>query len=231
VSDTGCGMDEATQSRIFEPFFTTKEVGKGTGLGLATVFGIVKQSDGAIAVTSRVGGGSSFQIFLPLHEMVSVSVGRSRPLPVNGTATILVVEDDERLRTGLVRHLTKHGYRILEAGHGQAALQQLEDCNGQVDLLITDLVMPGIHGLELARRAAQQYPAIRVILMSGYAEHPVLERATIGEHLFLEKPFAIGDLTQLVERTLTTRPETQGSAAAQRQRTAQRQRSSTMSRS
>jgi CheY-like chemotaxis protein len=177
VRDTGCGMDEATRARIFEPFFTTKEVGKGTGLGLATVYGIVKQHGGSVEVESRPGTGATFQIFLPLAP--EKARGTPAPSPVSGrvprgTETVLLVEDEERVRMIGRRALQSSGYRVLEAANGEEALRLSEQHSGPIHLLATDVVMPGMSGRQLADVLTERWPALRVLYMSGHTDDAVL---------------------------------------------------------
>jgi signal transduction histidine kinase len=205
VRDTGIGMSEATLTRIFEPFFTTKESGKGTGLGLATVFGIVKQSHGGIAVESSPGHGAVFRIYLPQRE------GDPKPLslrkaPVRsktGSETILLVEDDEQLRAVVRRMLVKSGYRVIEARDGGAALATYEANADRIDLIITDLVIPSFDGITVASELQSRAPSVRVIYMSGYTEHLVLRRASLTPGVnFLQKPFTGDDLVSIVRKVL-----------------------------
>jgi two-component system, cell cycle sensor histidine kinase and response regulator CckA len=193
VRDTGCGMSIETQAHIFEPFFTTKEAGKGTGLGLAVVYGIVQQSEGFIEVTSQVGCGSAFQIHLPCVEEKAVVSGASPPLPSvpAGTETVLLVEDEEGVRRLASMVLQSSGYRVLEAKDGEEALQVSRQDLGQIDLLVTDVVMPQRGGPQLAELLAQERPGIKRLFMSGYGTK-AMDRGgqTIREEEFLQKPFS-----------------------------------------
>src|SRR5262249_12873986 len=173
VSDTGTGMNEETQAHIFEPFFTTKEQGKGTGLGLATVYGVVKQSGGFIWVYSEVGKGTSFKIYLPrIDQEAEKAVAKINPAetPV-GTETVLLAEDEQDVREVAREFLESGGYTVLEAGNGADALRVAASHKGAIDLLVTDMVMPGMTGQELAGRLQQKHAGLRVIYMSGYSEH------------------------------------------------------------
>jgi two-component system cell cycle sensor histidine kinase/response regulator CckA len=187
VQDTGCGMDTATQARIFEPFFTTKEQGKGTGLGLATVYGIVQQAGGHITVESEPGKGSTFQVYFPRVEGTA-----SRPLevvdepPAFGSETVLLVEDQEGLRSLLVEILQRHGYSVLPAANGRDALMLAHRHQGRIDLMITDLIMPRMGGRELAERLLQSRPAMKVLYMSGYSEKGFV---LAPGQMLLAKPF------------------------------------------
>jgi two-component system cell cycle sensor histidine kinase/response regulator CckA len=204
VTDTGCGMDDAVRAHIFEPFFTTKEVGKGTGLGLATVFGIVKQGGGAIAVESQVGRGTTFRIYFPRLQT------EAEPVPVQpqfvapkGAGTVLLVEDDAQLRLVLRRYLSKWGFTLLEAPSGTAALELARSYKGAIDLLLTDLVMPELDGRSLSRRVIELRPSTRVIFMSGYTEHPALHDAELGPaDFFMQKPFSAQVLSETLRRAL-----------------------------
>ena len=206
VSDTGTGMDEATAGRVFEPFFTTKETGKGTGLGLSTVYGIVKQSGGNIWVYSEPGKGTTFKVYLPRVEDV-VTEGAPRladSSPARGTETILLVEDEEAVRTLSRRILEKHGYRVLEAGSGPAALEVLRAVTERVHMLLTDLVMPDMTGTELASRLKADHPEIRVLFMSGYTDDAVVRSGLLEPgRAFLQKPFTPVVLLRKVREVLT----------------------------
>src|SRR5271157_2299715 len=206
VSDTGSGMDEATVARIFEPFFTTKGIGKGTGLGLATVFGIIKQSAGHIMVYSEPGHGTTFKIYLPSADH-KIGLGSEAEVetvsPKRHGTTILLVEDDETMR-GLTRQLLQqHGYTVLEADDGKSALEWVESHPGTIDLLLTDVVMRRMSGPELAERLNSSHPTLKVVYMSGYtgelmAEREVLERGIT----LLEKPFSRAALLNTIHQTL-----------------------------
>jgi nitrogen-specific signal transduction histidine kinase len=202
VSDTGIGMDEVTQARIFEPFFTTKGPGQGTGLGLATVYGIVKQSGGVIEVTSAVGRGTTFRIYFPMSstvEVVTPRVGEST-LPKRVAAdsrTILLVEDDGAVRSLVHTILKRHGYRVLVASHGGEALSLAKGHAGPIDLLLTDVVMPRMSGRQLSEALVATRPAVKTIYMSGYTRG-LLETGSA----FLQKPIAPVALLQVVRETL-----------------------------
>ena len=205
VTDTGTGMDPETQAQIFEPFFTTKGRDKGTGLGLATVYGVVKQSSGYITVESEKGKGALFKIYLPRIEqpVATRNQGIQAPLNVHGSETILLVEDAEPLRKLAHMFLRDNGYRVLTAVDGSEAQQVAEQNAGPIHLLLTDVVMPGINGRVLAERLAPLHPAMKVLYMSGYTDsfiagHGVLEE---GIHL-LHKPFTEEDLMRKVREVL-----------------------------
>ena len=191
VSDTGCGMDAATRARIFEPFFTTKEVGKGTGLGLATVYGIVQQSDGAIQVESEPGRGATFRIYLPRVESAATGVPAAALVAAApGRETVLVVEDERAVRLLEAEVLTAQGYRVLVAGDAQEALALEERCQEPIALLVTDVVMPGRSGRELAQEFLRRRPETRVLYVSGYANDAFVGRGLLEARTwFLQKPF------------------------------------------
>lgn len=205
VSDTGCGIDAATQAQMFEPFFTTKPVGKGTGLGLATVHGIVQQSGGSIAVESAVGQGTTFQIYLPLVAE-PVPDGRSQerlPTLPQGTETILVVEDEDAVRALEIYILQRCGYRVLEATDGQAALHLVEHEPGPIHLLMSDMVMPHLGGRELAARVTHTHPCCKVLFLSGYTDDAVVHQGVSKADIaFLQKPFTPSALAQKVRQVL-----------------------------
>jgi PAS domain S-box-containing protein len=204
-SDTGVGMDAETQARIFEPFFTTKEVGKGTGLGLAMVYGIVKQSGGYIWVSSDVGKGTTFRIYLPRTEVevVDPSSGRGRPEALRGTETLLLAEDDDSVRELVRNVLRENGYKVLEASRGEEALELSELFAGKIDLLVTDVVMPQMNGRELARQLLNQRPQTKVLYISGYADNAVFYPGGLDAGgAFLQKPFTPEALTRKVREVL-----------------------------
>jgi CheY-like chemotaxis protein len=208
VSDTGHGMDAQTMSRIFEPFFTTKAEGKGTGLGLATVYGIVRQSGGTVNVYSGLGHGTTFTIYLPRVEAKVATLARvDGAVPVGGTETVLVVEDAESLRM-LVRELLESaGYAVLDAEAPDKAIALLESTPGPIHLVLTDMVMPRMSGLELARRIATLKPEARVVFMSGYSNQAMADEGTLPPGtLFLQKPFTLDDLMATIRRALDAAP-------------------------
>jgi len=204
VSDTGTGIDPAVQAHIFEPFYTTKARGHGTGLGLATVYGIVKQSNGYIDVETKLGRGSTFHLYLPRTGAVAVSPRPASPLPeAPGTETILLVEDQADVRRIAREVLVRHGYTVLEACDGTEALDQAARHNGAIHLLLTDVVMPGLDGRELARRITSQCAGVRTLYMSGYADALVDHDGVLEPGLaLLQKPFTPGRLLQKVREVL-----------------------------
>jgi signal transduction histidine kinase len=219
VSDTGCGMDQATQAHLFEPFFTTKEAGKGTGLGLATVYGIIKQSNGFIYASSELGRGTTFTIYLPrLEEPAPVfQPAPETALPPGGPETVLLVEDEPGVRA-LLRHvLLMNGYSVLEAGHGGEALRVSEHYAGPLHLLITDVVMPEMSGGELAARLKQLRPDLKVLFLSGYTEDAVVRHGVSeAESAFLQKPFSLPVLARKVREVLDQEsPRVSGSRSDQ----------------
>ncbi|HEV8676566.1 MAG TPA: response regulator [Methylomirabilota bacterium] len=213
VGDSGVGMDEETQSHVFEPFFTTKEPGTGTGLGLATVYGIVKQSGGEVAFESEVDRGTTFRIYLPGVQEPAESVAASLPQvsAPRGIETILLVEDDDALREMTREMLALYGYRVIDARHPGEALLVAERRPDRIDLLVTDIVMPQMNGCELAERLVELRPNLRVLYMSGYADETVIRRAGVnGALTLLQKPFAAGTLAHKVREALDAAPRLTG---------------------
>ena len=205
VSDTGDGMDEATKKRIFEPFFTTKGQGKGTGLGLSTVYGIVKQSGGSVWAASRVGAGTRFDIYLPrVSDAVTPVATPVEPSSASGHETILLVEDERALRDLTRRILQSAGYIVIEASNGDEALIYLRDrAATRVDLMLTDVVMPGMNGRELATRVEKGWPDIKVLYTSGYTDDEILRHGVLeDERRFIAKPYTPADLKRKVRALL-----------------------------
>jgi two-component system cell cycle sensor histidine kinase/response regulator CckA len=204
VSDTGCGMDKATQARIFEPFFTTKEEGKGTGLGLSTVFGIARQSGGTVWVYSEPGAGTTFKVYFPRIE-ADVDAARlaSPPATLRGQETILLVEDQDQVRDVAHDILERNGYRVLVAGKPGEALLLCEQYPGRIDLLLTDVVMPLLSGVELAKRVALLLPEVKVLYMSGYTDDSIVRHGVLeSEMAFLQKPFTPESLAGKVREVI-----------------------------
>jgi CheY-like chemotaxis protein len=205
VSDTGIGMDAATQARIFEPFFTTKPLGKGTGLGLSTVYGIVRQSGGNIWVYSEPGQGTTVKVYLPRVEEAEEPVDAQPVPPGRGTETILLAEDEDEVRALAHEVLAGYGYTVLEAREPTEAIQIAEGYAGPIHLLVTDVVMPDLSGRALAERLAPLRPEMKVLYVSGYTDdaiihHGVLEAGTA----FIQKPFTPEGLGRKVRQVLET---------------------------
>jgi CheY-like chemotaxis protein len=205
VRDTGVGIDEEAQAHIFEPFFTTKETGKGTGLGLATVLGVVEQSGGVIRCESQLAGGTTFRIFLP--AIAAAADGAGRPAAglakaPKGSEVILLVEDEEAVRKLARMILEASGYVVHEAGNGRDGLALCEAHQGAIDLLVTDVVMPQLGGRELAERAIQLRPDMKVLFMSGHTEDVVIKEGVQKGTAFLQKPFTPAGLAKTVRDTL-----------------------------
>jgi len=217
VSDTGHGMDKETQSRIFEPFFTTKEKGKGTGLGLSTVYGIVKQSNGYVFAESQIGEGTTFYVYLPWVEETPAELA-----PVvaqegynKGSETVLLVEDEESVRELVRLTLTSRGYKVLEAENGEAGLRVAEQVRETIDILVTDVVMPGMGGRELAKRLLELRPAMCVLFLSGYTEDAVVASdAPAPGTGFLQKPFTLQNLARKVRELLRAKPHAKSAHAS-----------------
>lgn len=203
VNDTGCGMDAATKKRIFEPFYTTKTAGKGTGLGLATLYGIVKQSGGNVWVYSELGKGTTFKIYLPRAEdrVDSGELNGTKPTP-EGTETVLLVEDEEQVRAILRQILENQGYHVLSASHGEEALA-ISRGPGDIQLMITDVVMPQMSGRELAERVVAARPSLRVLFMSGYTDDAIVRHGLLADRLsFIQKPFDPATVARKVREVL-----------------------------
>jgi PAS domain S-box-containing protein len=211
VADDGLGMDEETLSHIFEPFFSTKEVGRGTGLGLSTVYGVVRQNEGFINVASAVGRGSTFRLYIPrMRGRAAEPPAAAEALPVRGRGTILLVEDDEMVRDLTRSMLEALGYAVLSVGSPTAALSLCEDRGQKIDLLVSDVVMPEMRGPELRERLRAVRPALEVLFMSGYAPALVIAPALAEDPTrFIQKPFTLAELGRSVENALrrpTARP-------------------------
>ncbi|HEY0627840.1 MAG TPA: response regulator [Sphingomicrobium sp.] len=210
IADTGTGIPAAILGKVFEPFFTTKEVGKGTGLGLSTVYGIVKQSGGYIFADSKVGEGTRFTIYLPVHHVDEEKEGRRSTKKAEtenelwGTGTILLVEDEPMVRTVAERALTRHGYQVLTAGNGEEALE-IVDRGEEIALLISDVVMPLMDGPTMVREARKTRPDLPILFMSGYAEEQLRKSIDIANVAFLPKPFSVQELAEAVRTALTSK--------------------------
>ena len=209
VSDTGCGMDANTQRRVFEPFFTTKPKGKGTGLGLATIYGIVKQSGGFVSFSSEPQKGTIFRVHLPRTDApisMSSSSGLHSAVLAKGTETILMVEDDDGIRRLGRRVLEMLGYTVLSADSGHHALDLSRDYKGKIDLILTDVVMPEMSGREVERQLAEAGRDARVLFMSGYTDDAILQHGVLEPGVaFLQKPFTPGALGRKVREVLDSR--------------------------
>jgi len=209
ISDTGCGIPPAVLGKIFEPFFTTKEVGKGTGLGLSTVYGIVKQSGGFIFAASKVGEGTTFVIYLPVHREEKTAAVRQVKAPPKaeetwGTGTVLLVEDEAMVRTVAERALTRQGYTVLTANNGEEALE-IVNRGEPIHLLISDVVMPIMDGPTMVREARKTRPELPILFMSGYAEEQLRKSIDIDNVAFLPKPFSVQELSEAARKVLATR--------------------------
>jgi CheY-like chemotaxis protein len=204
VSDTGSGINPDVAAHIFEPFFTTKEEGKGTGLGLSTVYGIVRQSGGYVAFDSALDRGTTFRVYFPVAEGSVETPATSSPAePVRGHETILVAEDEEMVRTLICRVLRLHGYTVLETRNGPEALAVLKGHEGVINLLLSDIIMPGMYGPELAAQAVRHRPDLRILFVSGHADRFMAEQGGgDGAALILPKPFTPDVLTRAVRAAL-----------------------------
>jgi two-component system cell cycle sensor histidine kinase/response regulator CckA len=219
VSDTGTGIPPEILDKIFEPFFSTKEVGKGTGLGLSTVYGIIKQTGGFVYVDSEIGKGTTFRIYLPRHEQVAepqaetpaASGTAPEPAPaapkpradLTGQGTILLVEDEEGLRSLNARGLRSRGYEVIEASNGVEALEEFDAHGGEVDLVVSDVVMPEMDGPTLLKAMRARNPELKIIFVSGYAEDAFEKSLPENEQFaFLAKPFALSALVAKVKETM-----------------------------
>ena len=205
VSDTGVGMSPEIKERIFEPFFTTKDKGKGTGLGLSTSYGIVKQSEGHIWVYSVQGKGTTFKIYLPRVNEPQAAVTEEilkEELP-RGDETILIVEDEEEVRKLARRILEKQGYSVLETLNGEDALLACETCKSPIHLMLTDIVMPGMNGSELAKLLKPLYPEIKILYMSGYTDNAIARQGVLEKGVnYIQKPFTVEGLARKVREVL-----------------------------
>lgn len=205
MSDTGTGMDEDTKSQIFEPFFSTKEKGKGTGLGMSTVYGIIKQSGGYIWIYSELGHGTTIKIYLPQVDQAPFKVKRNRfdPKSFRGTETILLVEDDKMVRDMAFITLEKYGYTVYSASNGEDALNLVNTLKADFDLLLTDVVMPGMSGRELAKKIEPLFDNIKILFMSGFTDDAIVQHGVLDADLqFFQKPFSPTDLARRVRGLL-----------------------------
>ena len=205
MSDDGCGMDKETQAKIFEPFFTTKEMGKGTGLGLATGYGIVKQNNGFINVYSEPGIGTTFRIYLPKvqHRDAQAPAAQAAETVMRGSETILFVEDEPMIRELGKKMLNNLGYKVLDASAAGEAIRLAKEYPGRIHLLITDLIMPNMNGRDLAKSLLASYPNLRVVFMSGYTSDVIARQGILdpGIH-FIQKPISQKQLSVMVRKAL-----------------------------
>jgi two-component system cell cycle sensor histidine kinase/response regulator CckA len=205
VTDTGCGITPSVLGKIFEPFFTTKEIGKGTGLGLSTVYGIVKQSGGFIFAESTIGKGTRFVIYLPVNreEASAAKARRGKPKQDElwGSGTVLLVEDEPMVRAVAERALTRHGYTVITADNGEDALELIAR-GDPIDLLLSDVVMPGMDGPTMVEQALKERPELKILFMSGYAEEQLRDSINIDNAHFLPKPFSVQELAEAAKRAL-----------------------------
>jgi CheY-like chemotaxis protein len=204
MTDTGTGMTPEVQARLFEPFFTTKAPGRGTGLGLATVYGIATQSGGSITVESQIGSGTSFRVYFPRADTADLVVAAPPPVARGraGVQTVLVVEDADGLRELTKRLLEKHGYTVLLAANADEALC-LFDEHPSIDLILTDVVMPGASGPELVRQLVERRPTLKIIYMSGYTDDAIVHHGVLDPGVeFLHKPFSSESLGQKIREVL-----------------------------
>jgi CheY-like chemotaxis protein len=201
VSDTGMGMDREVREHIFEPFYTTKELGKGTGLGLATIYGIVRQAGGHIWLYSEPGHGSTFKLYFPrVDAAASVEPGEIVPEPAAASGTVLVVEDEPAVRDMTTRTLERAGYRVIAVGDGEAAIREVERAAGPIDVLVSDVIMPNMSGIQLAELMLERHPSIGLVLLSGYTSETLdLERVTARGATFLAKPLSGAHLLRAVQ--------------------------------
>ena len=200
VSDTGLGMDNETRSRLFEPFFTTKSPGKGSGLGLATTYGIIKQAEGHVTVYSQPGCGTIFEVYLPrVKEPVTEP---PRPRSARGSETILLVDDEEGVRKLVFAVLKSNGYDVMEANNGVAALAAYEKNGHKVDMVLTDVVMPQMNGFELGKQLSEKAPGLKILYMSGYRDNAIGGGGGETPRAFLHKPFTPDVLLSKVREVL-----------------------------
>ena len=205
VRDTGVGMNEEVQKRIFEPFFTTKELGKGTGLGLSTVYGIVKQSDGYIFANSEVGKGTTFRVYFRRIDDAVICEDQAPTVEtfLEGSETILLVEDEDMVRNLVRQVLQDRGYMVLDARGGEKAAEMCDQHEGEIHILVTDVVMPQMSGRELAERLHASCPEMKVLFMSGYTDDTVLQHGVVESEVnFIQKPFSPDDLVCKVREVL-----------------------------
>jgi CheY-like chemotaxis protein len=207
VSDNGCGMSKETVSKVFEPFFTTKGLGKGTGLGLPTVYGIVKQNNGFVNVYSELSRGSVFKVYLPYHVMESETLKQFKADEIvadsGDEGTVLLVEDEPAILQMTVMMLETTGYTVLSAPGSEGALTLAEKYDGDINLLITDVIMPDMNGRELAEKLKRMYPEIKILFMSGYTANVIAHHGVLDEGVnFIQKPFTRNELREKMREIL-----------------------------
>jgi len=207
VTDTGIGMNQETQTKIFDPFFTTKEQGKGTGLGLSTIYGILKQNNADISVYSEPGFGTTIKIYWPVTSATECvqehSTGQS--VILSGSENILLVEDDENVRSFAFESLESFGYKVHSAENGEQALNILQNTAVSIDLLVTDVIMPGINGHDLAKQIQVKYPLVKILFTSGYSDNLLADKGALREGFhFLQKPYSINELAVKIRNVLET---------------------------
>src|SRR5665647_1196444 len=205
VSDDGCGMDKELLEKVFEPFFTTKEAGKGTGLGLATVYGIAKQNNGFVDVYSEPGHGTTFKIYLPVYHSGAEEIQTKNitEIPIGGKETILIVEDEAAVLGLSKAMLEKFGYNVLTANTPSDAMVLVKTYTQNIDLLVTDVIMPGMNGRDLSRQLLTLYPDIKTLFMSGYTADVIAHQGILNEGVhFIHKPFSSNDLAEKVREAL-----------------------------
>ncbi|MEI8334494.1 MAG: ATP-binding protein, partial [Chloroflexota bacterium] len=221
VADTGTGMDAQTMAHAFEPFYTTKDVGRGTGLGLASVYGSVRQSGGYVWLRSEPDHGTTVDIYLPAMADALAGVGppiavqaTTAPEPIGGPESVLLVDDEESVRSLVTATLARHGYAVHAAADGVAALEIAQDRAVPLDILVTDVVLPGLDGWDLAAHVAALRPGIGALFISGFADHPIVREGLLRREIeFLAKPFSSSDLLGAVRRTLDARDATRRAPA------------------
>ena len=210
VSDTGCGMSDEVKQKIFEPFFSTKEIGRGTGLGLSTVYGIVKQTGGYIFADSEEGKGTTMRVYLPRYietaqevEQGKIEPRVEKPKDLTGHGTVLLVEDEDAVRGFAARALGQRGYNVLQATTGAEALEMFNNHQGEVDLVVSDVVMPEMDGPTLMQKLRRERPDLKIIFISGYAEDAFRKHLAENEDfMFLQKPFDLKELAAAVKAAL-----------------------------
>jgi CheY-like chemotaxis protein len=207
VTDSGVGMDKEALKNLFEPFYTTKGVGEGFGLGLSTVYGLVKQSGGNVWAYSEPGKGTTFKIYLPLADRsIQADLAKLAPTASGGHETIILAEDEEVVRKPISKYLASHGYKVIEAAFASEALEKAKTYGKGIDLLLTDVVMPQMNGKELADLLCQQFPNLAVLYMSGYTNNVVVRQGILEKNLdFIQKPFAMEHLLSSVRKVLDKR--------------------------